>query len=132
MPAHFPGGHPPIPASVVTDSSLRNALEEFRSTFGNEPTATGLASRLTCSELDTVAALLAAAGAPGAARTWLEKHSDDDSHHGILEEHRTDIEPPPWAVVGGLSDRDQPCTPPRRATLRLLRRPPRSTQPDDE
>ncbi|MCS5498210.1 hypothetical protein NY547_13250 [Cnuibacter physcomitrellae] len=61
----------------MTDITTR-AFRRFVEVFAAEDTAADLASRLSCTEIDALVDLLAAAGAEDAAACWLDHHGPAD------------------------------------------------------
>ncbi|MFJ2650890.1 hypothetical protein ACIO1C_29745 [Streptomyces sp. NPDC087420] len=54
----------------------------FIDAFGDEVTARDTAPSMTCSEVDAMASMLTALGAPEVAKEWLLAHADDDPEEG--------------------------------------------------
>lgn len=83
------------PPAVATAPVPREAVDVFRKVWSRSDLAGDLGERLTCTEVEALAELLTALGAPEAAAVWLEAHADgddpDDAHY------RGDGEPEPVA-----------------------------------
>lgn len=72
----------------MTDTTT--ALSTFAEVFG----AWDLATKLSCSEVDALAGMLSAAGAPEAAARWIDYHAEgdysgDDHYTGTDDEEAT-------------------------------------------
>lgn len=73
------------PAPTDGGYNLSIALHEFARKWADGVLANDLSGKLTCSELDALADLLAALGEEGAAKAWTESHAlhdeDGDAHY---------------------------------------------------
>lgn len=59
-------------------ASLQHALDSFREVWGSGYLACDLGTKLTCSEVEALAALLKELGDVGSAECWIRDHSFGD------------------------------------------------------
>lgn len=73
------------PAPAADGCALAAALHEFARKWADGVLANDLSGKLTCSELDALADLLAALGEDSAAQAWTDSHAlhdeEGDAHY---------------------------------------------------